>query len=200
MELPMFYPKLPFRAATAGDAEELSELVNMAGDGLPLYLWSKMAEPEEDPWEVGRRRARREQGSFSYQNAVMLEHEGEVAGCLIGYKLPDKIEPMDPDMPAMFVPLQELENLAPATLYVNVLAVFPRYRGRGFGTALLGVADELATNTHADRLSIIVSDANHGARRLYRRCGYVETATCRMIKEDWDNPGQNWVLLVKNLG
>ena len=32
---------------------------------------------------------------------------------------------------AMFVPLQELENLAPGTWYVNVLAVRPEFRGLG---------------------------------------------------------------------
>ena len=39
----------------------------------------------------------------------------------------------------MFVPLQELENLAPGTWYVNVLAVHPPFRGLGLGTKLLGL-------------------------------------------------------------
>jgi len=44
-------------------------------------------------------------------------------------------------MPALFVPLQKLENLAPDTWYVNVLAVLPEYRGAGLGTKLLGLAE-----------------------------------------------------------
>ena len=44
------------RPATKEDAAILTKLVNMAGDGLPLYLWTKMAEGG-DPWEVGRQRA-----------------------------------------------------------------------------------------------------------------------------------------------
>src|SRR5690606_11874388 len=50
------------RAATPDDAHELAELINFAGEGMPLYLWERMANVGEDPWEVGRRRARREQG------------------------------------------------------------------------------------------------------------------------------------------
>jgi ribosomal protein S18 acetylase RimI-like enzyme len=46
-------------------------------------------------------------------------------------------------------------------------------------------------------MSIIVSDANAGARRLYQRLGYQEIAERRMVKYAWENPGQNWVLLVK---
>lgn len=97
----------------------------------------------------------------------------------------------------MFVPLQELENLAPRIWYVNVLAAYPEYRGHGYGSALLQIADRLAEGSGCEGLSIIVSDANTGARRLYERRGYEERATRRMVKEFWDNPGKNWVLLTK---
>jgi ribosomal protein S18 acetylase RimI-like enzyme len=189
----------PFRYATPDDAAGLAELINFAGEGLPLYLWTDMAEPGESPWEVGRRRALREVGSFSYRNAVVAEADGRAIASLVGYPLPDAPEPIDYDrMPPMFVPLQELENLAPRTWYVNVLATYPQYRGQGYGTRLLGIADRLAAATARTGLSIIVSDANAGARRLYERCGYRELATRPMVKERWENPGENWVLLVKD--
>jgi hypothetical protein len=48
-------------------------------------------------------------------------------------------------------------------------------------------------------MSVIVSDANPGARRLYQRCGYREAAARTMVKDDWQNDGRNWVLLTKAL-
>jgi ribosomal protein S18 acetylase RimI-like enzyme len=130
----------------------------------------------------------------------MLEDGGETRGCLIGYRLPDEVEPIDyAAMPAMFVPLQELENLAPASWYVNVLAVYPQHRGRGHGSRLLSLAEELAATTGAAGLSLIVADANSGARRLYERQGYREAASRPMVKEQWANEGRNWVMLVKSL-
>jgi ribosomal protein S18 acetylase RimI-like enzyme len=190
----------PFRRATPVDARALAELVNIAGEGLPLYLWSRMAEAGESAWEVGRRRAMRESGSFSYRNAVVAEIDDRVIAGLIGYPLPDRPEPIDLDgMPAMFVPLQELENRAPGTWYVNVLATFEKYRGRGYGARLLGVAERLAVAAGRSGLSIIVSDANAGARRLYERSGYAAAATRPMVKEAWENPGESWVLLIKRL-
>ena len=188
----------PLRPGAITDAPILAELVNHAGEGMPLYLWAKMAEPGENAWDVGRRRAAREEGSFSYRNAIMIDHEGEGAGCLIGYEIPDDPVPTG-DMPPMFVPLQELENLAPATWYVNVLAVRPQFRGLGLGTTLLAFADEIGRARGMRGMSIIVSDANTGARRLYERCGYRLTATRPMVKEGWQSEGQNWVLLTKNL-
>jgi hypothetical protein len=39
--------ELSFRWATPDDAAALAELINFAGEGLPLYLWTNMAEPGE---------------------------------------------------------------------------------------------------------------------------------------------------------
>ncbi|MEZ5852061.1 MAG: GNAT family N-acetyltransferase [Hyphomicrobiaceae bacterium] len=179
------------------DAPVLAELVNYAGEGLPLYLWGKLAGPGQDAWALGRERAGRETGGFSFRNATIIEQRGEPVGGLIGYEIPDNPEPVSPDMPAMFVPLQELENLAPGTWYVNVLAVLPASRGSGLGSRLLAVAEEMAANLGKRGLSIIVADGNRGAVRLYERHGYVEIARRPMVKEEWVNAGENWVLLVK---
>ena len=187
----------PFRRAVQADARVLAELVNYAGEGMPFYLWGKLAEAGETAWDVGRRRAARESGSFSYRNAVVVEHEDQVAGCLIGYEIPDDPPPVATDMSAMFVPLQQLENLAPSTWYVNVLAVLPQFRNRGYGTQLLRLADETGRALGKRGMSVIVSDANHGARRLYERQGYRAVAQRPMIKEGWANDGLNWVLLTK---
>ncbi|WP_378945169.1 GNAT family N-acetyltransferase [Mesorhizobium sp. ANAO-SY3R2] len=181
------------RPATKSDAAILAKLVNMAGDGLPLHLWTKMAEGG-DPWEVGRQRARREEGSFSYRNAVVLER-GRVLACLIGYPIVPATP--DPATPAMFVPMNELEAMAVGSWYVNVIATLPEARGQGFGTRLLGMAEEIAETTACQGTSLIVSDANVTARRLYDETGYREIASRPMVKEDWVNPGQNWVLMVK---
>jgi ribosomal protein S18 acetylase RimI-like enzyme len=189
----------PFRPARLDDASLLAELVNYAGEGLPLYLWSKLAAPGESAWDVGRRRAAREEGSFSYRNATIIEHEGQCAGCLIGYEIPDEPVPIGDDMPAMFVSLQELENLAPGTWYVNVLAVRPEFRSLGLGTKLLRLADERARALGKAGLSVIVSDDNPGARRLYERCGFALRATRPMVKEDWQNAGETWQLLTKGI-
>jgi ribosomal protein S18 acetylase RimI-like enzyme len=190
----------PHRRAEPSDAPELAALVNMAGEGLPLYLWRTMAEPDEDPWEIGRRRAQRDSGSFSYRNAVMMAQDASVIGSLIGYPLPTEPVPINYDeTPPMFVPLQELESLAPGSWYVNVLAVRPEHRGQGYGGQLLALAERIAIDAGCSSLSIIVSDANAGARQLYDRAGYSQRAERPMVKEGWNNPGQRWVLLVKRL-
>jgi ribosomal protein S18 acetylase RimI-like enzyme len=185
------------RPGRSDDAPLLAELINYAGEGLPLYFWSKTAGPDETAWDVGHRRAAREE---AYGNATIIEHNGNAAGCLIGYGIGSSPAPIPSDMPAIFAPLHELQNLAPDTWYVNVLAIRPQFRRTGLGTRLLAHADEIASGRGHRALSIVVSDANRGARRLYERCGYREVATRAMVKEVWVNEGQNWVLLMKMLG
>lgn len=178
----------------------MAKLVNIAGDGLPYYLWTKLAAEDGklSAWEIGRQRAQRENGAFSYRNTVICEHDGEIAAALIGYALPDEPEPVDyADMPAIVVPLQQLEDLAPGTWYINVLAAFEQYRGRGIGSDLLKLAEHRSSESGCTGLSLIVSDANAEARRLYTRSGYAEEASRPMVKEAWQNPGENWILMRK---
>ena len=186
------------RPAKLFDAPLLAKLVNYAGEGLPLYLWTPLANPGESPWDVGRRRAAREEGSFSYRNATVIELDGKAAGCLVGYDIPDEVAPIPENMPDMFRPLQELENLVPGTWYVNVLAVLPEARNKGLGTNMLAEADRVGAQRKKRGMSVIVSDANSGARRLYEKCGYFECARRDMVKEDWQNEGAAWLLLKKD--
>lgn len=188
-----------YRPATPDDAELMAELVNMAGEGLPLYLWTSMAVPGESPWSVGQQRARRDAGAFSWRNTIVREEAGEIVGLLIGYPLDDEPEPTDySSLPPMFVPLQQLEDMVPGTWYVNVLATQPHARGRGIGSGLLSLADDIAASTAKRSLSIIVADSNVGARKLYERHGYVEVARRPMVKDAWAHPGKDWVLLLKH--
>jgi len=186
-----------FRPATKNDASVLAELVNYAGEGLPLYLWQQMAGPGETAWDVGRRRAARDEGSFSYRNATIIESNDQCAGCLIGYAIPDLPEPIPDNMPAIFVPLQELENLAPGTWYINVLAVLPHFRRRGLGTSLIALAEATARARGKNGVSLIVADLNKGARQLYQRCGYSEHARRRIVKENWVSEAEYFLLLAK---
>lgn len=188
----------PYRAATPDDADSMAQLVNIAGEDLPLYLWTRLAKPGQSPWDIGRQRAMRDSGSFSYRNTVVREEDGRVVAALMGYPLPDTADPgVYDDLSPMFVPMQQLEDLAVGTWYVNVVAAFPECRGKGYGSELLGIAERLAQRTQRRGLSLVVSDANSGARRLYERLGYTEHAARAMVKESWDNAGEHWLLLLK---
>lgn len=187
----------PYRRATRADASALSELIDMAGDGVPSVFWARVARPGETAADVGRRRARREKGSFSYRNALVADPGDGAVAALVGYPLPDRPEPIPPDLPAKFIPFQELENLACGTWYVNALATYPAHRGRGYGTGLLRLAEGRARALHLLAVSLAVVDANADARRLYERLGFRAVAARPLPRGVWPGPGESVVLMTR---
>lgn len=177
------------RPATRADAPALADLIVLASEGLSLEVWAGMAAPGESPLEVGHRRAARDVGAFSWRHALVSEERGEVAAALIGYPLPNAPEPVPPDLPAQFVPLQELEDHATGSWYVNALATFPAHRGRGHASRLLAAAAWLARPRH---LSLIASASSEGALALYRRHGF--EARARRPKAGGEG---DWLLLLR---
>ncbi|WP_374643139.1 N-acetyltransferase family protein [Tabrizicola sp.] len=187
------------RDARAEDAAHLVRFINMAADDLPLHFWKRSVGPEGDPWAYGRERAARESGNFSYRNAWLAEVEGEVAACLLGYAAEEEPGPIDPDTPPIFVPLLELEAMAPGAWYLNVLATYDPFRGKGCGSALLAKAEEIARERGHKTISLIAEDTHHDALRLYRARGYREVARRPVVKGDWQVDAGEWILFVKPL-
>jgi ribosomal protein S18 acetylase RimI-like enzyme len=186
-----------FRRATLADAADLANLVEFASEGFSLHFWTLLAGPGRDPWEVGRERVSSETLGVSYRNALIAEQAGTTIGTLGGYPLGAQSD-HDDALRALLVPFHELMALAPNTWYVHVLAAYPEHRGRGLGTTLLREADRRAAATGTRGLSLVTSDTNIGARQLYERCGYREAARRRMVKNGWQHPGTDWVLMIKN--
>ena len=160
------------RPAQKTDALALAKLIDTAGEGIPSWLWAKQAGDGQSPLDIGVQRASREEGGFSYKNAMVAEHDGAVAGMLLSYAITEAPED-DPDsLPPAIAPFVELEAHSVGTWYINALAVFPRARGRGIGSDLLCLAETLAVDNGQTKLSIQVYAQNHGAVRLYQRMGY----------------------------
>lgn len=191
--------ELTLRPARREDASHLVALIDIAGRGLPSFFWRQAAGPGQSVIEVGRQRAMREEGGFSYRNARIAEADGVVVGMLLGYRQPDTMVLPDlADVPELIRPLIELEALAPGTWYLNAVAIYPEARGRGYGARLLAEADRIAAEEKARDVSLITEAANAGAQRLYERCGYRRLASRPFVAFDERMPQPNeWLLMVK---
>lgn len=190
---------MSIREAKATDAGHLVRFINMAADDLPLHFWRKSVGEGGDPWAYGQERAARETGNFSYRNAWLAEVDGEVAACLLGYPAEEEPGPIDPDTPAIFVPLLELEALAPGSWYLNVLATYEPFRGKGLGSALLAHAEAVARRAGHKTISLIAEDTHLDALRLYTGKGYREVARRPVVKGDWQVDASEWILFIKPL-
>lgn len=189
--------RLRLRPATPADADDMARLADMAGEGLPSYLWAGLAASGETALEVGARRAARGDGVFSWRNATIAEANGVTAGLMLDYRLPEAPEPLD-GLPPLARPLQALENRVAGAHYVNMLAVDPRFRRLGVAARLIAAAAQRGAS--ASELALIVSDGNAGARAFYAAQGFAERARAALVPETWETTNRAWILLVRPLG
>ena len=168
----------------------------IAGDGIPAFFWEASIREGDDIYDVGARNASSDDENFSWTNTSIAEIDGEVAGMVLAYRLPDASHKEDvSQLPEFIVPFIELEECVPDSFYINMVAAYPEYRGMGIGTRLMQEAVSLARRTGCDQLSLQVFDENEGAVRLYQRLGYQVIETRDVIPHEC-HPHHGKILLM----
>lgn len=191
---------MSIRPATPDDAPHLARLINMAGEGLPAYLWLKECGDLDTVLAEGEARARRETGGFSYRNAWVFEKDGQVAGMVLGYQLKSRYDASDLDeCPGIFRPLVELESLAPGSYYINAIAVYSMFQGKGIASELMQHAEQQARDCGAKTLSLLVASENPEAKKLYQKLNYHYVDSRPVVPFPGIMHGGDWELMVKQV-
>lgn len=188
------------RKAQKENCRDLAFLINLAGEGIPAFLWEGMIEANESPLDVGAMRAAREEGGFSYTNARICVENGGVQGMVVAYRQPDSISVGDlSQFPGVVRPLIELEAQAPGSWYVNAIAVYEDFRGKGIARKLMECSEEQARSEGCDSMSLIVASENSNAKKLYEYLGFISNASLPVISYPGCLHGGDWVLMTKDL-
>lgn len=191
------------RPATPADAAQLACLVDMASEGMALLAWESLRQPGQTLFEVGRARALRSEGAFSHTNAHIAEVDGAIAAGLVCYRIPEvfdrnyRMAGTDQSPPSFVQPLLELEQLVPGAWYVNILAVYPEYRGQRLGEKLLAHGEQVGKRAAARTHAVTVDADNTSARRLYDRFGFREHARRPLVPFPARPDGGEWLLMTK---
>jgi len=192
-------PPVSFVPARKEDAGTIARLYQISADGVADYIWTTLAEPGEDPLAVGTRRYARAGTAFSYENCTLAKVGEAVAGMLVAFPMhldPDAAPASDPD--PILAPYATLEE--DNSYYVCGVALFPPYRGRGLGKALMRLAEAQARARGYAKLSLIVFERNEIARGLYEGLGYRETARAAIVPHPLIHYSEGEaVLMVKRL-
>lgn len=191
---------LEVKKASKIAARKLAVLINIAGEGIPEYLWADMAVGNQSPIDVGEQRAARDEGSFSYCNARVCEDGAELLGMIISYQQPNPYVLDDlGEYPEVVHPLLKLEVMAPGSWYINAIATFAEHRGKGVASRLLQEAEEQARRAGCAEMSLIVASENHNAKALYEHLGYKGVASLPVMPWPDGLYGGEWVLMIKGL-
>ena len=173
------------RKANSSDVNNIAKLALIAGEGIPAWFWKQSAAEAQNIEDAGATKLLSESDNFSYRNVHVAVIDGEVAGMILAYRLPDEDQAEDlEELPAFIRPMVELEQCAPSSFYINMIATFPQYRNMSIGTKLMGIVDSLARDAACLITSIEVFEQNEGALRLYQRLGYEVAAKRRVVPHE----------------
>jgi ribosomal protein S18 acetylase RimI-like enzyme len=114
---------------------------------------------------------------ISYQNALVMEEEGELIGVAIFY---DGAKARELDVPLERAAAKKSgdSNYCIPTepeaseFYLDTLSVSPRYQGRGCGRQLIEAGCDRARKLGHRRMALIVEVDHTPAIRLYERLGF----------------------------
>lgn len=168
---------MTIRQALPSDAAAAAPLLLAAMQGIAYQLTGASEESEV----LGQltKLFHIEDNRLSYQNVLVKEKEGNLAGVLLAYHGSEAVRL---DQPI----LERLRSLNRGSeirisqeadkdeYYIDSLAVSPNARGKGIGQELIQAAEKKAAASGYARIALIVVQENPRARALYERLGYVK--------------------------
>ena len=171
------------RDAVADDAPALAEVCVMAAHGV-MELFYEGLVPGKSVTDCVIERRILVPESFASVSRWRVAVDG--AGTFLGAlnSLPHQALMDAPDDPLLdetrlrpIAGLLDLEAAAPESYYVNIIAVYPQFRGWGAGLALMREAERLARLENFRTMSLCTFDAADGPLAFYRRLGFDVQAT-----------------------
>lgn len=189
-----------FRPAKRSECLTIARLYSISSDGVADYIWTKIAEPGENIFEVGEKRYRQEGTAFSYQNCTIVEKDKEIVGMMVAFPMytPDTDDSLaDQDADPVLAPYAKLEEYD--SYYICGVALFPEFRGGGIGKTLMQLAEQKCAEIGLNKLSLIVFEQNTGAKRLYENLGYQVVASEEIVPHPLIHFTGQACLMVKKL-
>ena len=187
---------LSLRLARIEDCRALVELADLSNAGLARTGLTALAGPGEDWISAGIRLFSSEASEFSYRNTFVAEWSGEIAGMRMFCVQPDEMQTPDlADFPPSDHCFAVLRAKVPGHLYLANIAVFPRFRGRGIGRALIDATLAAATRIGITRVAAVVHEGNVPVLAHYARRGLVEIARHKVLEHPVYAPESDWILL-----
>jgi len=193
------------RSAEKSDAQALAQIAVMAGHGLMQLLYEGLLPGKSLIDTIIERRIFATQ-SFSnlVHWRVAMDASGRILGGLNSFSHdvmmtapPDPL--LDESRLGPISGLSEMEATAVDSYYINIIAVFPEYRGSGGGFALMQEAARLAGKANLRRMSLSTFENDPNLLRYYRRQGFEERATCPIGQHPAFEFDGNFVLMIREL-
>ncbi|MFS0824789.1 GNAT family N-acetyltransferase [Bacillus sp. 1P02SD] len=184
-----FAEELKIRGSVKKDANKVAELIHIAIHDIAEQLTGQTK--KEKIRKTLSQYFCEENNRLSYQNIIIADILGEVAGILIIYPGEDAPRLDEPILKRLkkksrnekiFLDKEADEG----DYYVDTICVDDRFRGYGIGTLLLKESEKIALEKGYSRVSLNVAHDNPIAKKLYKRMGYKEQKVIQINQHPYD--------------
>jgi ribosomal protein S18 acetylase RimI-like enzyme len=184
----LIYDRRMIRQAVASDAVKAVPLI-MEAIGHIAFVLTGTTDSQEaasilsDFFGQGDNR-------ISYQNALVMEEEGELVGVAIFY---DGAKARELDVPLERAAAEKSgdSNYSIPTepeaseFYLDALSVSPRCQGKGYGRKLIEAGCDRARKLGHRRIALLVEVDHAPAKRLYERVGFCTDYTKLIVGQEY---------------
>src|SRR5271165_493706 len=184
----LFYDRRMIRQAVASDAVRAVPLILQA-IGHIAFLLTGTTDSEEAA-SVLNDFFGQEDNRISYQNALVLEEEGEVVGVAIFYD-GTKARELDAPLERAAAKKSGDSNYSIPTepeaseFYLDALCVSPRCQRKGYGRQLIEAGCDRARKLGHHRIALLIEVDNAAAKPLYERLRFCTDYTKRIAGHEY---------------
>jgi|TARA_B110000503_G_C6938511_1_gene325848 GNAT superfamily N-acetyltransferase len=193
--------ELVFRSGKLEDSTELALIFDMAGRRIPSYLWGLQTLPGQSAFEVGRERIRTGVWPAShFSNWHIAEVQNQIIGAFFGFVVEEPYPEIDfEELEPCLHPIKALEKEASGRWLLQVMAILPEARGKGYAKEFLKKADQVAMQSGVTKMALQVEEVNETAHRIYEKFGYYAVDRRPFIPFPGSVDKGDYILMFKNL-
>lgn len=180
------------RKAEKKDSSMLYDLLKEILEDMELDIFKKL--PAEDLKELVVASMEEENYRYSYRNALVYEEDGNIAGCLFGYKgeleqqldepLQKKLVQYGLDPTISFFP--DRETFA-GEWYLDSIITHKNYRGKGIAKKLIAALPDIVKKDQEKVIGLNCDQDNPTARSVYEAVGFQKTSEMILSGHHYDH-------------
>jgi len=181
--------ELKIRRAVKKDSNKAVELIHIAITDIAEQLTGQTK--KENIRKTLSQFFCEDNNRLSYQNMIIADILGEIAGIIITYPGEEAARLDEPILKRLRKKRRNEEihfdkEANENDFYVDTLCVDDLFRGHGIGTMLLKEAEKIAIEKGYSRVSLNVAQDNQSAKKLYQRVGYSKEKVIQINKHPYD--------------
>lgn len=171
--------KIAIRQASEDDAPEIAQAILEALGEDMCKSFTSEGNSLDDVKRLFTICAASEDSQYSYRNAFVAETVGLTAGVIVSYDgarldcLRKRFLDEFAKMHGYRIDHYMTDETTPDEFYIDSLAVFPQFRGKGIASMLIEAARKRGLEETGKKTGLLVDKTNHRARGLYNRMGFV---------------------------